>query len=138
MSGINRVILVGRLGKDPKTSYLSDGTAVTSFSIATSESWKDKNTGEKKEKTEWTNCQAWRRLAEICDQYLTKGSLVYVEGKLQNRSYDKDGTTRYVTEVVLSTMQMLGSKNEANKPQQPAPSPVAEPLPAIDTDSIPF
>ena len=82
MSGISKTILVGRLGSDPEIKYLSDSTAVANFSLATSESWKDKNTGEKKEKTEWHRIVAWRRLGEICGEYLKKGSLVYVEGKM--------------------------------------------------------
>ena len=113
MAGINKVILVGRLGKDPEMRYTPDGTAVANFTIATSEDWKDKATGEKKERTEWHRIVAWRRLGEICGQYLTKGREVYVEGKLQTRSWEQDGVTRYMTEVVASTVQFLGSKDDA-------------------------
>ena len=92
MTGINKVILVGRLGKDPETKYMPSGDAVTSFSIATSENWKDKQTGEKREKTEWHNIVAFRRLGEICGEYLRKGSQVYIEGKLQTRKWqDQNG-----------------------------------------------
>lgn len=106
---MNRVILVGNLGKDPECRYLQDGTAVANFSLATSESWKDRNTGEKQTKTEWHSCVVWRRLAEICSEYLTKGSKIMVEGKLQTRSWDKDdGSKGYKTEVVVQNMEMLG------------------------------
>jgi single-strand DNA-binding protein len=94
--------------------HTQDGTAVANFSIATSESWKDKNTGEKQEKTEWHRIVAWRRLAEICGEFLGKGSEVYIEGKLQTRKWeDKDGNNRYTTEIVANQMQMLGGKNQA-------------------------
>lgn len=112
---INKVILVARLGQDPEAKFTPEGTAVTTFSVATSESWKDKNTGEKQEKTEWHRIVAWRKLAEICGQYLKKGSLVYLEGKLQTRTWeDKDGSKRYATEVVIHDMKMLGGKGEAS------------------------
>ena len=102
MAGINKVILVGNLGQDPEVRYTQDGTAVATFSIATSESWKDKTTGDKKERTEWHRIVAWRKLGEICGEYLSKGRQVYVEGKLQTRSWEKDGVTRYTTEVVAT------------------------------------
>ncbi len=112
MAGINKAIIVGRLGKDPETRYTGEGKAVTNFSIATSEEWKDKNTGEKKENTEWHRIVAWDRLAEICDQFLHKGSMVYVEGKIQTRQWqDNDGNTKYTTEIIAKIMQMLDSKN---------------------------
>ena len=107
MAGINKVILVGRLGRDPEVRYTQDGSAVASFSIATSEEWKDKNTGEKKERTEWHRIVAWRKLGEICGEYLSKGRQVYVEGKLQTRSWEKDGVTRYSTEIVASDVQFF-------------------------------
>lgn len=112
MAGVNKVILVGNLGQDPEIRYMADGTAVTTFRIATSESWKDKQTGEKREQTEWHRIVAWRRLGEICGQYLSKGSQVYVEGKMQTRSWEKDGVTRYTTEVVASTVQFLGGRGD--------------------------
>lgn len=117
MAGINKVILVGNLGQDPEMKYFPSGDAVCNFSIATSESWKDKQTGEKVEKTEWHRIVAFRRLAEICGEYLSKGRQVYIEGKLQTRSWEKDGVTRYTTEIVASTMQMLGARDAAG----PAP-----------------
>lgn len=107
--GVNRVILLGRLGKDPEVRYTQGGSAVTSFSIATSEVWKDKNTGEKQEKTDWHNIVAFSRLAEITGQYLKKGSQVYIEGKLQTRKWtDKNGIDRYSTEIIAHELQMLG------------------------------
>ena len=110
MSGVNKVILVGRLGNDPEVRYTQDGSAVASFSIATSDEWKDKETGDKKERTEWHRIVAWRKLGEICGEYLSKGRQVYVEGKLQTRSWEKDGVTRYTTEIVASDVQFLGGR----------------------------
>lgn len=107
---VNKVILVGRLGKDPETRYMTNGEAVTNVSLATSENWKDKN-GEKQEKTEWHNLVFYRRLAEIAGEYLKKGSQIYVEGKIQTRKWqDKEGKDRYTTEIIVNEMQMLGSK----------------------------
>ncbi|TWI76859.1 single-strand binding protein [Desulfobotulus alkaliphilus] len=109
MSGVNKVILIGNLGADPAIRYFQDGTAVCNFNMATTENWTDRQSGEKRDKTEWHRIVAFRRLAEICGQYLRKGSKVYVEGKLQTRSYEKDGQTRYITEIVASEMRMLDS-----------------------------
>ena len=107
---VNKVILVGRLGKDPETRYMTNGEAVTNATLATSENWKDKS-GEKQEKTEWHNLVFYRRLAEIAGEYLKKGSQVYVEGKLQTRKWQtKEGQDRYTTEIIVNEMQMLGSK----------------------------
>jgi single-strand DNA-binding protein len=118
--GINKVILVGNLGQDPETRYLPSGGAVTNISIATTEEWKDKQTGEKKEKTEWHRVVFFNRLAEIAGEYLKKGSMIYVEGKLQTRKWqDKDtGQDRYATEIVGNEMQMLGGRSG----EQPAAS----------------
>lgn len=113
MSGVNKVILLGRLGKDPEVKHLQSGQTVANFSIATSESYKDKN-GEKKETTEWHNIVLWRGLAEVAEKYLHKGDLVYIEGKLTTRSWEKDGVTRYVTEVLGSNLVMLGSKGQSS------------------------
>lgn len=110
MSGVNKVILVGRLGKEPEVRNLDNGAIVANFSIATSESYKDRTTGEKKEVTEWHNIVLWRGLAEIAQKYVHKGDLVYIEGKLRTRSWEKDGVTRYTTEVVADNMTMLGSR----------------------------
>lgn len=120
MAGINKVILVGRLGRDPEIRYLPDGTPVASFSIATSESWTDKNSGEKKENTEWHNIVAWRKLAEICAKYLTKGKQVYVEGKLKTESWEKDGVKHYATKVQIHEMQMLGGKGQESEEEKQA------------------
>ena len=110
---VNKVILVGRLGKDPETRYMTSGEAVTNATLATSENWKDKN-GEKQERTEWHNLVFYRRLAEIAGEYLKKGSQVYIEGKIQTRKWqDKEGKDRYTTEIVVNEMQMLGSKGGA-------------------------
>lgn len=114
MAGVNKAIIIGRLGQDPEIRYFQDGTAVANFSVATSEEWKDKETGEKRERTEWHRIVAFKRLAEICGQYLAKGRQVYIEGRIQTREWeDRDGNKRYTTEIVASTMQMLGSKSDA-------------------------
>ena len=109
-SGINKVILVGNLGQDPEVKYTAGGAAVTTLSLATSESWKDKDTGSDQEKTEWHRVVLWRRLAEIAGEYLKKGSKVYIEGQLQTRKWEQDGQTRYTTEVVGRDMQFLDSR----------------------------
>jgi single-strand DNA-binding protein len=111
MAGINKVIIVGNLGADPEVRYTPSGSAVANFSVATSESWKDKNTGEKKERTEWHRIVVWGKLGELCGEYLSKGRQVYVEGRLQTRSYDdKEGVKRYMTEIIATDVQFLGSK----------------------------
>jgi len=109
--GVNKVILIGNLGQDPEVKYMPNGGAVTNVTIATSESWKDKNTGEQKEKTEWHRVVFFQRLAEIVGEYLKKGSKVYIEGKLQTRKWqDQSGNDRYTTEIVANEMQMLDSR----------------------------
>jgi single-strand DNA-binding protein len=109
--GVNKVILVGNLGKDPETRYMPSGSAVTNLRIATTEAWKDKQSGEQQERTEWHSVAMFGRLAEIAAEYLRKGSQVYVEGKLRTRKWqDKEGKDRYTTEIVADEMQMLGSK----------------------------
>lgn len=117
MRGVNKAILVGNLGADPETRYLTSGDPVTSFRVATSEAWKDKATGERKERTEWHSVTCFGRLAEIARDYLRKGSKVYVEGQLRTSSWEQDGVTRYKTEVNARELQMLDSKGE----QQAAP-----------------
>jgi single-strand DNA-binding protein len=109
MASVNKVILVGNLGRDPEMRYMPNGEAVCNFSIATTDNWKDKN-GQKQEKTEWHNIVMYRRLAEIAGEYLKKGRPVYVEGRLQTRKWEKDGVTRYSTEIIADQMQMLGSR----------------------------
>ena len=111
MSGVNKVILIGRLGKEPEVRNLDNGAVVANFSIATSESYKDRTTGEKKEITEWHNIVLWRGLAEIAQKYLHKGDMVFIEGKLRTRSWEKEGVTRYTTEVVADNMTMLSPKS---------------------------
>jgi single-strand DNA-binding protein len=111
MASINKVILIGNLGRDPETRYSADGAAITNITLATTDSWKDKATGEKKEQTEWHRVVFFNRLAEIAGEYLRKGRPVYVEGKLRTRKWtDKEGQERYTTEVVADVMQMLGSR----------------------------
>lgn len=111
--GVNKVILVGNLGQDPETRYMPSGNAVTNISIATSESWKDKQTGEQQERTEWHRVAFFNRLAEIAGEYLKKGSKVYIEGSLRTRKYQaQDGSDRYSTEVIASEMQMLDSRGD--------------------------
>jgi single-strand DNA-binding protein len=110
---VNKVILVGNLGKDPELRYTPSGTAVATFSLATTERYKDRD-GNRQEKTEWHNIVAWRQLAEICGKFLHKGKQVYIEGKIQNRSYDdRDGNKRYISEIVANQMQMLGSRSDS-------------------------
>ena len=111
--GVNKVILIGNMGSDPEVKYLPNGTPVANFSLATSEAWTDKASGQKQERTEWHRLVLWRKLAEIAGQYLKKGSKIYVEGKLQTRSWDDpNGQKRSITEVVVDVMEMLDSKGE--------------------------
>ena len=117
MASLNKVILIGNLGKDPETRYMTNGDAVTNITVATSETWKDKATGEKQEKTEWHRVTFYRRLAEIAGEYLKKGSQVYVEGRLETRKWqDKEGKDRYTTEVIADEMKMLGSRSGMGAP----------------------
>lgn len=117
MAGVNKVILIGNLGKDPEVRYLESGTPVANFPIATSESYKDKS-GNRVDQTEWHNIVMWRGLAEVAEKYLKKGSSVYVEGKLKTRSWDdKDGNKRYTTEIVADKMTMLGGKPNGEQGQ---------------------
>ncbi|SEN60467.1 single-strand binding protein [Pseudomonas sp. ok272] len=164
--GVNKVILVGTCGQDPEVRYLPNGNAVTNLSLATSEQWTDKQTGQKVEKTEWHRVSMFGKVAEIAGEYLRKGSQVYIEGKLQTREWEKDGIKRYTTEIVVDmqgTMQLLGGRpqgdqqgqgggmsNSAPRPQQsrpqpsqqpqresrPAPQQQAAPQPAADFDSF--
>jgi single-strand DNA-binding protein len=161
--GVNKVILVGTCGQDPEVKYLPNGNAVTNLSLATSESWKDKQSGEKVEKTEWHRVSMFGKVAEIAGEYLRKGSQVYIEGKLQTREWEKDGIKRYTTEIVVDmqgTMQLLGGRQDNNggqgrdsnnqpsqrpqqqsRPQQQArPQQPQNPAPDFDSfdDDIPF
>lgn len=122
MASVNRVIIVGNLGRDPETKHMPSGDAMTTIAVATSETWKDKVTGEKKEQTEWHRITFFGKLAEIAGQYLKKGSQVYVEGSLRTRKYtDKDGVEKYSTEIKGETMKMLGAKSGDAESQQPSP-----------------
>ena len=153
--GVNKVILVGNLGQDPDVKYMPNGDAVVNVTLATSETWKDKATGENREKTEWHRVVMFRRLGEIAGEYLKKGSKVYIEGKLQTRKWQgQDGTDRYTTEIVANEMQMLdsrggqdsgGGSSSYNKPAAaPKPTPAAAPqtqAAPVDSsfdDDIPF
>lgn len=114
MAGVNKVILVGNLGQDPEVRYSASGSPVANFSIATSESWNDKN-GQRQERTEWHRIVAWGKLAELCGEYLAKGRQVYVEGKLQTRNWeDRDGNKRYTTEIIANQVTFLGGRGEAS------------------------
>ena len=142
MSSINKVILVGRLGADPELRYTQGGDAVATLSVATSEKWKDKQTGEQKESTEWHRCVLWRRLAEIAQQYLAKGALVYLEGQLKTRKWqDKDGQDRYTTEVQVREMKMLGGKGDSHADEGRQGHSAGSQSPPVDFDNdndIPF
>jgi len=134
MAGINKVILVGNLGAKPEIKYASNGNAISNLSVATSESWTDKNTGQKQERTEWHRVSLFGKVAEIAGQYLDKGSKVYVEGKLQTRKWqDQSGQDRYTTEVVISgfsgTLQMLDRRDDSNSPMQSQSQPQSQPQP---------
>jgi single-strand DNA-binding protein len=155
--GINKVILVGNLGADPETRYTPSGTAITTIRIATSESWKDKQTGEQQERTEWHRVKFFGRLAEIAGEYLKKGGQVYVEGRLRTEEYEKDGIKRWSTDIVADEMQMLGSRSGAGEgggggerrargpargpqsaPARPAPAAAPAQDSNFDDDEIPF
>ncbi|MFZ6648830.1 single-stranded DNA-binding protein [Undibacterium sp. TJN25] len=164
MASVNKVIIVGNLGRDPETRYMPSGDAITSITVATTDKWKDRASGEQKEATEWHRISFFGKLAEIAGQYLKKGSQVYVEGKLKTRKYtDKDGVEKYATDIVADTMQMLGSRqgmgggsgmddgggygaSSAPAPRQSAPSapqrqaPASRPAPNFSDmdDDIPF
>ena len=146
MKGVNKFLGIGNLGQDPEIKNMPNGKSVANFSIAVSEQWKDKATGQKQEKTEWIRCVAFDRLAEIIGQYVTKGSKLYVEGKLQTRKWQaQDGSDRYSTEVVVSEMQMLSGKQDGQQaaprsnpaPAQTPPPPNAGGLDQFE-DDIPF
>jgi single-strand DNA-binding protein len=116
--GINRVIIMGALGNDPETRYTPSGDCVVNISVATSENWKDKNTGEQKEVTEWHRCTAYRKTAEIISQHFAKGSKIYIEGKLQTRSWEQDGIKRYATEIIIEEFQFVGEAKKKAEAQE--------------------
>lgn len=148
MASVNKAIIVGHLGRDPEQRYMPNGDCVCNIAVATSESYKDKNSGEKVEKTEWHRIVFYRKLAEIAGQYLKKGSQVYIEGRLQTREWEKDGVKRYSTEIIADTMQMLGGKSGGSANQNddhgsaPAPRQASGSRPAPNfsdmDDDIPF
>jgi single-strand DNA-binding protein len=136
--GVNKVIIVGNVGDDPDIRTMPNGNQVVNLSIATSDSWKDKQTGEKKEKTEWHRCVFFNKIADIAAQYVNKGSKLYVDGRLQTRSYEQDGVKKYSTEIVVNDMQMLDSKNtNSNNEVKEASKNDVEKFDAFD-DDIPF
>ncbi len=151
MSGINKVILVGRLGKDPEVRTFESGAKKANFTMATSEYRKDKD-GNREEFTEWHNIVCWRNLAENAEKYLTKGKMIYLEGKLRTRSWEDNGTKRYITEIEASTFTMLGSKSDEteqkvanatatapqNLPPQPPAESYTEPYESADSNDLPF
>jgi single-strand DNA-binding protein len=134
MAGVNKVILVGNLGADPEVRYTASGTAVAKFRIATTERFTDKD-GNRQERTEWHRVVAWRKLAEICGQYLSKGKQVYIEGRIRNDTWEKDGVKQYSYEIVADTMQMLGGPG--TRLQEPEP-PFGPPEGGAPEDDIPF
>jgi single-strand DNA-binding protein len=153
--GINKVILIGNVGGDPETRYMPNGNAITSITLATTDSWKDKQTGEQKDRTEWHRVVFFGKVAEIAGEYLRKGSQVYIEGRLQTREWEKDGVKRYTTEIVVDmngSMQLLGGKPDGERQQQrnsqaperrpPAPRQSSQPEPPpmddFDDGDIPF
>jgi single-strand DNA-binding protein len=143
MAGVNKVILVGNLGKDPEVRHLESGVMVANFPLATTESYKDRNTGERRQVTEWHNVVLWRGLAEISEKYLKKGNQVYIEGKLRTRSWqDQEGNTRYTTEIVADNMTMLGGRpTEAAAPSAASTTETASPnITAVtdESDDLPF
>ncbi len=148
MAGVNKAILIGHLGKDPEVRNLESGVTVANFSMATTESYKDKTTGERKEITEWHNIVLWRGLADIAAKYLHKGDMVYIEGRIRTRSWEKDNVKHYITEVQADNMTML--KTQSSGQRQAAPPPAQEypsarpgqedfkPAPESATDDLPF
>lgn len=137
MASVNKAILIGNLGADPELRYTPGGQAVTNFSMATTERFKNKE-GEQQERTEWHNIVCWRRTAEIANEYLKKGSPVYIEGSIQYRSYeDKDGIKRYRTDIVAQRLQLLGGRGQAER-AAPAPPETPEPQAPSDDDDLPF
>lgn len=145
--GVNKVILIGNLGRDPEVRYMPSGSAVANVTLATSESWKDKQTGDQQERTEWHNVVFYGRLAEIAGEYLKKGQQVYVEGSLRTRKWqDKNGADRYTTEIIASDMQMLGGRSgggsyaaqDASSSQRPSSEPTPDTGIGDFNDDIPF
>lgn len=147
MASINKVILVGNLGRDPEVRFMPNGDAVANFSIATTDSWKDKD-GNKQQRTEWHNVVAYRKLAEIIGEYVKSGHGIYIEGRLQTRSWEKDGVKRYTTEIIADQMQMLGASAHADNAKSDTNAPISKnnapskqesgSFDDFDSESIPF
>ncbi len=140
MSGVNKVIILGHLGRDPETRYTNAGGAVANISVATSDVWNDKNTGERKERSEWHNVVAFNRLAEVAGEYLRKGSKVYIEGKLQTDKYEKEGVQHYSTKVICQQLQMLDSRPDSRPAGNQPANPRHHAKPPVEdfNDEIPF
>lgn len=138
MASLNKAMLIGNLGKDPEIKYTPEGLAIAKFSMATKEQWKDKD-GQKQDKTEWHNIVAFGKLAEICGEYLAKGKQVYIEGRIQTRSWDdKDGNKKYTTEIVANTMQMLGKADASSKGAAATDENAVVSEPSHTEDDVPF
>lgn len=136
MASVNKVILIGNIGKDPETRYMSNGEAVTNITLATTDTWKDKN-GEKQEKTEWHRVTMYRKLAEIAGKYLKKGQSVYIEGRLETRKWtDKQGVERYTTDIIASDMKMLGSKQTSSADSHDEPGRSSQPSTGTGFDDM--
>jgi single-strand DNA-binding protein len=135
---INQVTLIGNLGRDPEIKYMPSGSAVCNFSVATTKKWKDSQSGAQKERTEWHNCAAFGKLGEICDQWLRKGSQVYIQGELRTRKWEKDGQNHYSTEIIVDEMKMLGKRPEGAGATGPHPNRRGQlPGDAKDQDGMP-
>jgi single-strand DNA-binding protein len=138
MASVNKVILIGNLGRDPETRYMPNGEAVTNVTNATTDTWKDRTSGERQEKTEWHRVTFYRRLAEIAGEYLKKGSQVYVEGRLETRKWtDKEGKDRYTTEIIAAEMKMLGSRSGAGAPAYEPADDASDARPAARAGAVP-
>lgn len=137
MAGINKVILVGHLGKDPEIKTLESGVKMARFSVATTESYKDKS-GERRDLTEWHNITCWRNLADIAEKYLTKGKQVYIEGKIRTRSWDDSGVKKYMTEIVADNFTMLGSKSDGTEKQSEPEEITSDTPPFMAEEDLPF
>ena len=141
MASVNKAILIGNLGKDPELRYTPAGVAVCTFSLATTEKWRDKTSNEQRESTTWHNIVLWRRQAEIAKEYLSKGSPVYIEGRIQTRSYDdKEGNKKWITEIVGDRLQLLGRRGEGGDHSSQAPAPEMSEAPPLteEDDDLPF
>ena len=126
---LNRCSFIGRLGRDPEVKYMPSGSAVVNFSIAVGQSWKDKETGQKKEKTEWVRISAFGKLAEICGEYLSKGKQIFISGRMETRKWEKDGVPQYSTEIIANDVQFLGSRGDSQETSSPAVAGAGDDIP---------